>query len=65
MGRDSGNGWGEYHRPKIVGLGESSAHWFLAGLACETGISPRELMLLDDRMLWTMNRWLIAKATSR
>ena len=24
-----------------------------------------ELMLLDDRMLWTMNRWLIAKATAR
>jgi len=48
---------------KIVGLGDSSAHWYLATLAVETGISPRELMKLDDRMLWTMGRYLVWRAT--
>jgi hypothetical protein len=45
-------------------LGETSAHWFIAGLACETGISPRELLELEPRMLWTMNRYLAAKNTA-
>jgi hypothetical protein len=44
---------------KIVGLGESSAHWYIATLAVETGISPRELMELDERMLWTLGRYLV------
>jgi hypothetical protein len=30
-------------------------------MAVETGISPRELLQLDDRMLWTMYRWMVAK----
>jgi hypothetical protein len=30
-------------------------------IACETGISPRELVQLSPRMLWTMERYLIAK----
>jgi len=34
-------------------------------MAVETGISPRELLQLDDRMLWTMYRWIIAKNTPR
>ncbi len=46
-------------------LGDSSAHWFIATLAIETGISPRELMRLDDRMLWTLQRALIARNTPR
>jgi hypothetical protein len=33
----------------------------VASLAVETGISPRELMALDDRMLWTMYRWIVSK----
>jgi hypothetical protein len=32
-------------------------------MAVETGISPRELLQLDDRMLWTMYRWIVAKNT--
>jgi hypothetical protein len=31
-------------------------------LACETHISPRELMELDPRMLWTMQRYLVSRA---
>jgi hypothetical protein len=27
-------------------------------IACETGISPRELLALDDRMLWTLERYV-------
>jgi hypothetical protein len=49
----------------IKGLGDRSAHWFIAILACETGISPRELMRLEPRMLWTMQRYLVAKNTPR
>lgn len=33
----------------------------IATLAVETGISPRELMLLNPRMLWTIQRYVIAK----
>ena len=48
-----------------MGLGASSAHWSMAALAVETGISPRELAQLDPRMLWTMERYLIAKFQAR
>lgn len=34
----------------------------LATVACETGISPNELMNLEPRMLWTMVRYLVARA---
>jgi hypothetical protein len=37
----------------------------MAALAVETGISPRELMKLEDRMLWTMYRWIVAKQVSK
>lgn len=37
-------------------------HWYIAAIACETGISPRELMELEPRMLWTINRYLIGRA---
>lgn len=58
-GRRHGSGG----RPKrIEGLGDQSMHWFIASLACETGISPRELMELEPRMLWTLNRYLVARA---
>jgi hypothetical protein len=37
-------------------------HWLIASVACETGISPTELMNLEPRMLWTLGRYLDAKA---
>ena len=61
MARDGRRRWGGRNRPKIKGLGDDSTHWWLAALAVETGISPRELMQLEDRMLWTMYRWIVAK----
>jgi len=33
-----------------------------ANLAIQTGISPRELMRLSPRMLWTLQRALEARA---
>jgi len=36
-------------------------HWLIATIACETGVSPRELIDLEPRMLWTMSRYLVAK----
>jgi hypothetical protein len=45
----------------MQGLGETSAHWLIAQIAVETGISPNELASLDPRMLWTIQRALIAK----
>lgn len=40
-------------------------HWTLAALAVETGISPRELAELEPRMLWTLQRYLIARGQER
>ena len=34
----------------------------IATLAVETGISPRELMALNPRMLWTIQRYIVAKS---
>jgi len=31
-------------------------------IAVETGISPRELLALEPRMLWTMVRYMVARA---
>jgi len=45
-----------------VGLGDESMHWLIASISCETGVSPTELMGLDSRMLWTMNRYLVSKS---
>ena len=46
----------------MQGLGETSAHWLIAQIAVETGISPNELLALDPRMLFTLERALVAKA---
>lgn len=48
-----------------MGLGDSSLHWEIAALACETGISPRELLLCEPRMLFTIERYLIARAQAQ
>jgi hypothetical protein len=50
---------------KIKPLGGYSAHWVVAQLAYEFKISPRELMELEPRMLWTMQRYLVAVSRSR
>jgi hypothetical protein len=39
-------------------LGDSSQHWYLAYLACETGIAPSVLMQESERMLFTMSMYL-------
>jgi hypothetical protein len=44
-----------------VGLGDSSAHWYIASLAAETGISPNALLECSDRMLWTLGRYLVSR----
>jgi hypothetical protein len=41
-----------------VALGEDSMHFRLAHLAYEFKISPSELLMESDRMLWTMERYL-------
>jgi hypothetical protein len=52
-----------YSGPKrIKGLGDSSAHWFIAALAVETGIAPSALLAEEPRMLWTMQRYLVARS---
>lgn len=48
-----------------MGLGDSSMHWQIAALAVETGLSPVELMKLEPRMLWTIERYLIARAQAQ
>jgi hypothetical protein len=45
-----------------VGLGDTSAHWFIATLAVETGIAPRQLMKEEPRMLFTLYRYLVARS---
>lgn len=50
---------------KIRGLGDTSLHWEIAALAVETGISPRELMELEPRMLWTMARYIVARSQAQ
>jgi hypothetical protein len=36
-------------------------HWKIALIAVETGLSPRELLELTPRMLWTIERYLVNK----
>ncbi len=50
---------------KIEPLGAWSLHWTLAQLSHEFKISPRELMELEPRMLWTMQRYLVAVSRTR
>jgi hypothetical protein len=45
-----------------VGLGESSAHWLIATIAVETAIPPSELLSLEPRMLWTIQRYLVSRS---
>ena len=49
----------------MKGLGETSAHWLIAQIAVETGISPNELLELEPRMLFTLERALIAKGNAQ
>jgi hypothetical protein len=46
-------------------LGDTSVHWLIAQLACETGIAPTALMQETDRMLYTMKMYLRWKATEQ
>jgi len=46
-----------------MGLGDDSSHWYIATLAVETGIAPSVLMQESDRMLWTMGRYMMWRAT--
>ncbi len=64
MGGNRVTGFGG-HGKIIRGLGDSSVHWEIAALAVETGISPRELMLLEPRMLWTISRYLVARSQAQ
>ena len=50
---------------KIEPLGGYSVHGVLAQLAYEYKISPNELVSLDPRMLWTMQRYLVAVSRAR
>ena len=50
---------------KIEPLGGYSLHWVMAQLAYEYKISPRELAELEPRMLWTMQRYLVAVSRAR
>jgi hypothetical protein len=34
-------------------------HWLVAQLAVETGISPVDLLQLQPRMLWTIERYMV------
>jgi len=34
-------------------------HWHIASLAVESGISPNELLKLEPRMLFTIERYLV------
>jgi len=43
-----------------VGLGDESAHWFIASLAYEYHIAPAVLMQESPRMLWTLHRYAVA-----
>ena len=61
MGRDCFDGVVGASK-KIIGLGDSSLHWMIAQIACETHISPNELLALEPRMLWTMQRYLISRS---
>ena len=44
-------------------LGEQSVHFRLAHLAYEFKIPPHQLMLEEERMLWTMERYLYWRNT--
>jgi hypothetical protein len=37
-------------------------HWLVAQLAVETHIAPNDLLACEPRMLWTIQRYLVAKS---
>ena len=40
-------------------------HWRIATLAVESGISPLDLLQLEPRMLWTIEKYLIGRAKNQ
>lgn len=42
----------------MIALGDTSAHWDIAQLACETGIAPNVLLQESERMQYTMKMYL-------
>jgi hypothetical protein len=46
-------------------LGDSSIHWAIVQLAYEYKINPKELLELEPRMLWTMQRYLVARINAQ
>jgi hypothetical protein len=37
-------------------------HWMIAQLSVESGISPVDLLALEPRMLWTLQRYMISRS---
>jgi len=37
-------------------------HWLVATIAVETGLSPTELLNLEPRMLFTIQRYMVGKS---
>jgi len=37
-------------------------HWLIATLAVETGLSPTELMNMEPRMLFTIQRYVMGQS---
>lgn len=37
-------------------------HWMIAQLSVESGISPLDLLQLEPRMLFTIQRYMVSKA---
>jgi hypothetical protein len=46
----------------MKGIGDDSVHWLIATIAVETGLSPTELMNLEPRMLFTIERYMVGRA---
>ena len=44
-----------------MGLGDSSMHWMIAQLSVESGISPVDLLELEPRMLFTLQRYMVSR----
>lgn len=65
MDRHRRYGWRIGDRPKIKGLGETSAHWYIAMLSVETGIAPSALMQESERMLWTLGKAVEARNSAK
>ena len=62
MGQRCGNGC-RCGPKRLKGIGDDSIHWLIATIAVETGLSPTELMNLEPRMLFTIQRYMVGKAS--